>query len=91
VTVSQPPTPLPTSNIGHRLLMKQGWTPGNALGVSDPLDDRVGLVEPLEVKSSKNRAGLGIKSSAAVSEPDLSGSRMTWKEREKMKRYASLR
>ena len=93
VTVSQPPTPLPTSNIGHRLLMKQGWTPGNALGVSDPLDDRVGLVEPLEVKSSQNRAGLGIKSSTAVpSELDLSGSRMmTWKEREKMKRYATLR
>ena len=91
VTVSQPPTPLPTSNIGHRLLMKQGWTPGNALGISDPLDDRVGLVEPLEVKSSQNRAGLGIKSSAAVSEPDLSGSRMTWKEREKMKRFAALR
>ena len=91
VTVSQPPTPLPTSNIGHRLLMKQGWTPGNALGVSDPLDDRVGLVEPLEVKVSQNRAGLGIKSSAAVSEPDMSGSRMTWKEREKMKRYAALR
>ena len=91
VTVSQPPTPLPTSNIGHRLLMKQGWTPGNALGVSDSLDDRVGLIEPLEVKSSQNRAGLGIKSPAAVSEPDLSGSRMTWKEREKMKRYASFR
>ena len=93
VTVSQPPTPLPTSNIGHRLLMKQGWTPGNALGVSDPLDDRVGLVEPLEVKSRLNRAGLGIKSSTAVpSELDLSGSRMmTWKEREKMKRYATLR
>ena len=91
VTVSQPPTPLPTTNIGHRLLMKQGWTPGNALGVSDPFDDRVGLVEPLEVKSSQNRAGLGIKSSAAVSAPDLSDSRMTWKEREKMKRFAALR
>ena len=91
VTVSQPPTPLPTSNIGHRLLMKQGWTPGDALGVSDPLDDRVGLVEPLEVKSSENRAGLGIKSSASVSAPDLSDSRMTWKERERMKRFATLR
>ena len=92
VTVSQPPTPLPTSNIGHRLLMKQGWTPGDALGVSDPLDDRVGLVEPLEVKSSQNRAGLGIKSSpAAVSVPDLSGTGMTWKEREKMKRFAALK
>ena len=89
VTVSQPPTPLPTSNIGHRLLMKQGWTPGNALGLLDPLDDRVGLVEPLEVKSSQNRAGLGIKSSAAVIEPDLFGSGTTWKEREKMKRFAA--
>ncbi|KAF8807017.1 hypothetical protein BYT27DRAFT_7233720 [Phlegmacium glaucopus] len=91
MTVSQPPTPLPTSNIGHRLLMKQGWTPGNALGVSDSLDDRVGLVEPLEVKSSQNRAGLGIKPAAAVSAPDLSGAGMSWKEREKMKRFAALR
>jgi len=90
-TESQPPMPLPTSNIGHRLLIKQGWTPGDALGVSDPLDDRVGLVEPLEVKSSQNRAGLGIKSVAAASAPDLSGSGMTWMEREKMKRFAALR
>ena len=90
-TVSQPSVPLPTSNIGHRLLIKQGWTPGDALGVSDPLDDRVGLVEPLEVKSSHDRAGLGIKSTPAVSSPDLSGSGMTWKEREKMKRFAALR
>lgn len=91
MTVSQPPTPLPSSNIGHRLLMKQGWTPGNALGVSDPLNDRVKLVEPLEIKSSQNRAGLGIQSAAAVSAPDLSGSGITWKEREKMKRFAALR
>ena len=92
MTVSQPPTPLPTSNIGHRLLMKQGWIPGDALGVSDSLDDRVGLVEPLEVKSSQNRAGLGIKSvAAAVSVPDLSGAGMTWKEQEKMKRFAAIR
>ena len=89
--VSQPPTPLPTSNIGHRLLMKQGWTPGDALGISDPLGDRVGLVEPLEAKSSQSRAGLGIKPPAAVSAPDLSGAGMTWKEREKMKRFAALR
>jgi len=89
--VSQPPTPLPTSNIGHRLLMKQGWTPGNALGVSDPLDDRVGLVEPLEIKSSQNRAGLGIKPAAVVSGLDLSGAETSWKEREKMKRFATLR
>jgi pSer/pThr/pTyr-binding forkhead associated (FHA) protein len=91
-TVSQPPTPLPTSNIGHRLLMKQGWTPGDTLGVSDPLEDRVGLVEPLEVKSIQNRAGLGIKSAVAVvSVPDISGSGITWKERERIKRFAALR
>lgn len=89
--VSQPPTPLPTSNIGHRLLMKQGWTPGDTLGVSDPPDGQVGLVEPLEVKSSQNRAGLGIKPPAAVFTPDLSGAGTTWKEREKMKRFAALR
>lgn len=92
VTVSQPPTPLSTSNIGHRLLMKQGWTPGDALGISDPLDDQIKLVEPLEVKSSQNRAGLGIRSTAAtVSTPDLSSSGMIWKEREKMKRFAAFR
>lgn len=58
---SQAPTPLPSSNVGHRLLMKQGWMPGTALGTSDLTSDdgRVGLVEPLEVNFSINRSGVG--------------------------------
>lgn len=30
-----PPAPLGASNIGHKLLMKQGWQPGTALGTFD--------------------------------------------------------
>ena len=60
--VSQPPVPLPSSNIGHRLLMQQGWTPGTALGLeSDPSDSRTALIDPLELKANQNRAGLGSK------------------------------
>lgn len=54
--VSQPPTALPSTNIGHRLLLQQGWNPGTALGLDF---DKDGLIEPLEVKSTYNRAGLG--------------------------------
>jgi hypothetical protein len=84
---SQPPTPLPTSNIGHRLLMKQGWEPGTALGASvlDPDDGRIGLVEPLAVSSSMHRAGLGLQRSATQSLPSLSDS--NWKESAKRKRW----
>ncbi|KAF8149862.1 hypothetical protein B0H34DRAFT_164905 [Crassisporium funariophilum] len=89
--VSQPPIPLPATNIGHQLLMKQGWTPGNALGTpSEDSEGRVGLVEPLEVKSTQNRAGLGVKH-VVVTAPESSSSGMNWKEREKMKRFQALR
>lgn len=84
---SQPPTPLPTSNIGHRILMKQGWEPGTALGASalDPDDGRIGLVEPLEVSSSMHRAGLGLQRSGSQSLPFLPDS--NWKENAKRKRW----
>jgi pSer/pThr/pTyr-binding forkhead associated (FHA) protein len=59
--VSQPPAPLPSSNIGHRLLMKQGWEPGTSLGVPDgDASGRVCLVDPLEVSIPTRRAGLGM-------------------------------
>ncbi|KAF9468142.1 hypothetical protein BDZ94DRAFT_1247292 [Collybia nuda] len=84
---SQPPTPLPSSNIGHRLLMKQGWEPGTALGASelDPDDGRIGLVEPLEVSSSMYRAGLGLQRSGSQSLPSLPDS--NWKESAKRQRW----
>lgn len=49
--------PLPASNVGHSLLLKHGWTPGQALGAGD-----AGLVEPIEVTRSaaEGRRGLGM-------------------------------
>jgi len=55
----QPAIPINSSNIGHRLLVQQGWTPGTALGNPEGLRD--GLIEPLEVRLQQNRAGLGSK------------------------------
>ncbi|KAJ7650368.1 hypothetical protein FB45DRAFT_887757 [Roridomyces roridus] len=61
VTTSQPPTPLPATNVGHRLLMGQGWTPGSSLGQN--WDGADGLIEPLDVASNSRRAGLGMPKS----------------------------
>ncbi|KAF8899953.1 hypothetical protein CPB84DRAFT_1779820 [Gymnopilus junonius] len=88
--VSQPPVPLPSTNMGHRLLIQQGWAPGNALGTPpESSEERTGLVDPLEVKSSQNRAGLGMKTSPVSREPtEYSG--LGWKEKEKFKRFEEL-
>ncbi|KAH7928085.1 hypothetical protein BV22DRAFT_1126847 [Leucogyrophana mollusca] len=75
------PAPLPESNIGRRLLLKQGWQPGTSLGYPD---EKPGLVEPLEVSSTKHRAGLGMPQAPAFS-PSLED----WKESAKQKRWDS--
>ncbi|KAJ7707780.1 hypothetical protein B0H17DRAFT_1033979 [Mycena rosella] len=51
--------PLPTTNVGHRLLLAQGWTPGSSLGQAWE-EGRAGLTAPLEVTSTTRRAGLGM-------------------------------
>ncbi|KII89901.1 hypothetical protein PLICRDRAFT_108784 [Plicaturopsis crispa FD-325 SS-3] len=82
VEVSQPPAPLPTTNMGHRLLMKQGWAPGTSLGL--PTDDgKGGLVEPLEMSSTTNRAGLGMANNPSASSGDWreAGKRRMWNHR----------
>ncbi|KAJ7034982.1 hypothetical protein C8F04DRAFT_1099682 [Mycena alexandri] len=62
-----PPTPLPTTNIGHRLLLAQGWTPGSSLGTSEDHDEgRIRLTAPLEVTSTSQRAGIGMGKAAAT-------------------------
>ena len=53
-----PPAAISESNIGHRLLAKQGWQPGTGLGL-----DQAGRAEPIILKPSERRAGLGMSSS----------------------------
>lgn len=54
------PQPLSPTNVGHRLLMKQGWHPGSTLGVlPDDEQARIALVEPLQIVANTHRAGLG--------------------------------
>ena len=87
---SKTPKPLPTSNIRHRLLTKQGWEPGTALGMlPDSSEDRIGLVEPLEVSTSLHRVGLGVKRPSTISSPSFSHS--DWKECAKRKRWEQTR
>lgn len=85
--VSKAATPLPNSNIGHRLLMKQGWAPGMVLGTSDQGFDegRTRLVEPLEINPTANRAGLGSKGIKDQTAPNAN-----WKEKGMYQRWTSL-
>ena len=89
--VSAPLTPLPSSNIGHKLLMKQGWVPGTSLGSSpaaetkDEVGGGIALVEPLDVAPRSNRAGLGVPVSAQLSIPVFPD--MSWQEQGKLRRW----
>jgi hypothetical protein len=55
VSISEP---LPTTNIGHQLLLKQGWQPGESLGLV-PVPGS--LVEPLDLVTKRSRVGLGMQ------------------------------
>jgi hypothetical protein len=81
VTTSQPPTPLPATNIGHRLLLSQGWTPGSSLG--QDWEGRIWLTAPIEVVSTARRAGLGMPSKSTTMTSDdwrEDGRQRRWKE-----------
>ncbi|KAL5634468.1 hypothetical protein ACGC1H_002505 [Rhizoctonia solani] len=55
------PSPIPLDNVGHKLLTKQGWVPGSALGSqSETGQGSFRLIEPLAPQSTTNRRGLGI-------------------------------
>lgn len=88
--VSAPPAPLPPSNIGHRLLMKQGWQPGTSLG--QPESEGVTLLEPLDVSMNKNRAGLGMSNvQQPANLPSVAASNTNWKDAGKFRRWDGLR
>jgi G-patch domain len=46
--------PLTDSNLGHRMLMKMGWTPGVALGA-----EANGILDPITATIRSKRGGLG--------------------------------
>jgi pSer/pThr/pTyr-binding forkhead associated (FHA) protein len=87
---SQLPVPLPDTNIGHRLLMKQGWQPGTSLGLPDEASG--GLVEPIHVSANAHRAGLGMPAQrAGGSGPISAPSYGHWKENGKQRRWDGMK
>lgn len=77
--------PLPTTNIGHRLLLKQGWLPGSALGATQESDEWARITEPLEVKLSVPRAGLGSTRGGNIDTNIETSS--DWRENGKLRRW----
>ncbi|KAF8501236.1 hypothetical protein BU17DRAFT_78429 [Hysterangium stoloniferum] len=78
-----PPPPVSSSNIGHKLLLLQGWSPGTALG-EDPSS---GLVEPLNLAQNAPRAGLGSVSATPSSYINVDN----WKEEARRRRWDDAR
>ncbi|KAI0749566.1 hypothetical protein C8Q80DRAFT_1162655 [Daedaleopsis nitida] len=71
-----------TTNIGHRLLMKQGWQPGSPLG--ELSSEKAGLVVPLDPPSTVGRAGIGVPArSSAVGDE-------SWRNAGKMRRWEQI-
>ncbi|PIL29788.1 hypothetical protein GSI_07994 [Ganoderma sinense ZZ0214-1] len=86
-TTPPPPSgPLSATNIGHRLLLKQGWQPGTALGEGS--GDSEGLVAPLDPPSTVGRAGIGVPARLGSGIPTVmhggdwrdAGKRRRWEE-----------
>jgi pSer/pThr/pTyr-binding forkhead associated (FHA) protein len=91
----QPSAPLPDTNIGHRLLMKQGWQPGTSLGLPDESSSG-GLVEPIQVSVNAHRAGLGMPAQAQRSGDYGAGAVSAvrygdWREDGKQRRWNGVR
>ncbi|KAK1224064.1 hypothetical protein PQX77_008394 [Marasmius sp. AFHP31] len=80
--ISQPAAPLTSSNVGHMLLVKQGWVPGTSLGTVED-----GRVEPLDVKIRSDRSGLG----ASVPQGVLGSPADGYKGTDKYARWPGLR
>lgn len=74
VSVSAAPIALSNTNIGHRLLQKQGWQPGETLGQiadvpANGTGERTSLLEPIRVSANMGRAGIGMSQGAFSAAP----------------------
>ncbi|KAJ3518940.1 hypothetical protein NMY22_g13432 [Coprinellus aureogranulatus] len=68
--ISAPAQPVPSSNVGHGLLTRMGWEPGTTLGLPSSDTDGNHLLEPIQVKCTTDRAGLGATEVASTSSSD---------------------
>jgi G-patch domain/FHA domain len=78
-------TPISATNIGHRMLEKQGWTPGTSLGQPSEGEESSHRVEPIAINANIGRSGLG---SALIGTPDQNGT--SWREYGKRKQWMRL-
>ena len=85
ISAPTPSTPLPDTNIGHRLLLKQGWQPGTGLGVSEEDGDSNAPVNPVEAVGNQGRMGIGMP--VTFSTPSKS---LDWKAEGQQRRWANL-
>ena len=85
----KPPPPLPDTNIGHRLLMKQGWKPGSSLGLPGGSSGD-GSTAPIQVNALERRAGLGMLARAQSDVVGNGRSRLDWKMAGKQRRWDDL-
>ena len=96
-TVSAPATPPPaapppltapltSTNVGHRLLMQQGWQPGTALG--ERSGDGDGLVAPLDLPTTVGRAGIGASVRSASVGVAYGGD--SWRDAGRKRRWDEL-
>lgn len=89
VEPAKPPAPLPDSNIGHRLLMKQGWQPGSTLGLPGESSGSR-LTEPIQVNALERRAGLGMPVKAQYDLVENGPSPLDWRVAGKQRRWDNL-
>lgn len=87
--ISDPPQPVSSNNVGHGLLTKMGWEPGTTLGLPASGADGNHLLEPIQVKHTTNRAGLGVASSTPMPSADAVGG-LGWREVERRRRFETL-
>jgi pSer/pThr/pTyr-binding forkhead associated (FHA) protein len=74
--------PISSSNIGHKLLAKQGWQPGSTLGLPDGDSSGTRLLEPLTATPLPAKAGLGMFAPAERESSGVSSFQRRWRNAE---------
>ncbi|CAF0743132.1 unnamed protein product [Adineta steineri] len=60
-------TSISSANVGHQLLQKIGWTPGNGLGLNQN-----GIKSPISINFHQRRQGLGYEKELNTTNESLS-------------------